>query len=89
MKYKAGDRVTVRPDLEVHCPYSMEDNPEKRVQISKEMVYYRGKELTIKGELCGFYRVEETGWLWADEMLLSEEDDFDDSPFDLSSLMEV
>lgn len=88
MKYKAGDRVTIRPDLEMEYSYSMEDSG-KRIRIVKEMVRYGMKEATIEREVLGFYRLKEIGWLWADEMFLSEKDDLDESPFDLQNLMEV
>ena len=73
MKYKVGDKVRVKTDLElVHehfgvIPYFNEDGSWDI--LSKDMLRYRGKVLTI-ASLRGFgYKVIENDWNWTDGML--------------------
>ena len=68
-KYKPGDRVRVREDLEFNKWYKMEGG--NSIPPTKFMVnFLRGKELTVES-VGEYYRMEETGSLcaFADEML--------------------
>ena len=67
MKYKIGDKVRVREDLEVNKVYGEE------VFVS-QMTPLKGKEVTISYTYSdGYYRIKEDskGLRWTDEMLLS------------------
>lgn len=61
MKYKIGDKVRVKQNL----------NLEKIMNLSVKykMLKYAGKELTIKGFLPYCYVVKENCWGWTDDML--------------------
>ena len=66
MKYKVGDKVRVREDLEVNKAYGEE------VFVS-QMTPLKGKEVTISYiDSYGYYRVKEDSvkLRWTDEMLL-------------------
>ena len=73
MKYKIGDKVRVREDLEVDRDYYMESGVCDT--FVEEMAHFRGKVVTI----CGFrdeeYLVEEDteNWSWTDGMFENEE----------------
>lgn len=63
MKYKVGDRVRVRKDLEAGKLYGL-------FNANKEMVKMRGETVTIEqvyGDQ-GYYDLQESKWLWTDEM---------------------
>ena len=65
MKYKVGDKVRVREDLEVNKAYGEE------VFVS-QMTPFKGKEVTISYiDSYGYYRIKEDskGLRWTDEML--------------------
>ena len=66
MKYKIGDKVLVRPDLEENKTYGNE------VVIS-DMLYFKGKIVTIEHvDYPNHYRIKEDPdeWFWTDEMFL-------------------
>ena len=70
MKYKIGDKVRVRNDIEVHREYKMEDSKEL-AWITPEMLKFKGEILTITEiNQYGKYRVKEDNelWCWTDEM---------------------
>ena len=73
MKYKVGDKVRVKTDLEVFheyfgvIPYFNEDGSWD--VLSKDMLGYMGKVLTIKSIRGLGYSVIENGWNWTDGML--------------------
>lgn len=71
MKYKAGDRVKVRSDLEVDKKYG-ED------YFIDEMYEYKSKTLTISkvGKCC--YNVKENHFYWTDEMFESKDYTYED-----------
>ena len=46
MKYKIGDKVRVRDDIETYKAYKM-DGSEKSVWVTPEMLKFQGKILTI------------------------------------------
>lgn len=64
MKYKVGDKVRVRRDLEIGAPYG-------DWLFSSGMNDYKGKVVTISGTYPNKYRVREDKerWAWTDEML--------------------
>lgn len=64
MKYKVGDRVRVRSDLETGAPYG-------DWLFSSGMNDYKGKVVTISETYQNKYRVREDKerWVWTDEML--------------------
>ena len=70
MKYKIGDKVRVRDDIEVYKRYKM-DGSEKSAWIIPKMLKFQGKILTITEiDRYGMYSVNEDNgcWSWADEM---------------------
>lgn len=73
-RYKVGDKVKVRKDLETNIDYYMQSGPETGecyYGCVREMVEVRGEILTISvvdNEGWG-YSVKENGWNWTDEML--------------------
>ena len=64
MKYKVGDKVKVREDLEVDKRYGTEE-------FIEEMEEYKGKIVTIDTVNEDDYYIEEDkqSWSWTDEML--------------------
>lgn len=64
MKYKVGDKVRVRSDLEESETYGCQ-------AFVKQMEKYKGKLVTISEEHQGFCYIEEDkdeNWCWTDEM---------------------
>ena len=69
MKYKIGDKVLVRPDLEEGETYGIE------VAMS-DMLFFRGKIVTIEHVYHPYcYRIKEDPdqWHWTDEMFIGNE----------------
>ncbi|MBU5487007.1 hypothetical protein KQI77_02360 [Clostridium sp. MSJ-8] len=68
MKYKVGDKVKVREDLEVDKKYGNKD-------FIDLMEQYKGKIVTIASIESNYYVIEEDNgtWAWTDEMLESIE----------------
>lgn len=62
MKYKAGDKVRVRSDLEKHKGYG-------GWYTSEGMVKIRGEIVTIREVKSSSYELEENDFRWTDEML--------------------
>ena len=63
MRFKVGDKVRVRTDLEDGKEYGS-------CTFVSEMEEYEGKIITIKEVAGDYYEAEETkGWSWTDEML--------------------
>ena len=70
MKYAVGQKVRVRPDLQVATTYCMYDDLLSDV-ATEEMLELRGQLVTIT--TCGYkYYIREDGgaFNWTDEMLL-------------------
>lgn len=70
MKYKVGDKVRVRDDLELGKWYSM-NNRTFSDYVNSEMITFKGKEVTILADNCfGMYLIKEDNgeWHWTDEM---------------------
>ena len=67
MKYKVGDKVRVRADLQQGGKYSMEHGSTN--SFVSEMMPFRGKTVTIRAISCGEYIIEELKlYHWTDEM---------------------
>lgn len=62
MKFKVGDKVRVREDLEINKMYG-------NYGFIKEMAHLKGEITTIKEVLKRGYRIEEYCYTWTDEML--------------------
>ena len=63
MKYKVGDKVRVRKDLEVGKDYGNHD-------VVEDMKKYEGKEFIIDEVRRNYYRLKDENWYyWTDEML--------------------
>ena len=67
MKYKVGDKVRVRKDLDFDIIYG-------DYRVSKHMMNLRGVECTIEGVYHNFYYLKESDYRWSDEMLEPVED---------------
>lgn len=69
MKYKIGDKVLVRPDLEEGKKYGDE-------VVMSNMLYLKGKIVTIEHiDHPNYYRIKEDPdqWYWTDEMFSEKE----------------
>ena len=69
MKYKIGDKVRVRDDLEIGKWYSM-NNRTFSDFVNSKMITFKGKEVTILADNCfGMYRIKEDNgeYHWTDE----------------------
>ena len=69
MKYKIGDKVLVRPDLEENKIYGVE-------VVMSDMLFFRGKIVTIEHvNHPYYYRIKEDPdqWYWTDEMFSEKE----------------
>ena len=63
MKYKVGDKVRVRKDLEVGKNYG-------HYNVVEDMEKYKGKEFIINEVSRSYYRLKNENWYcWTDEML--------------------
>ena len=63
MKYKVGDKVRVKKDLEVGKNYGNHD-------VVEDMEKYKGKEFIINEVRRNYYRLKNENWYcWTDEML--------------------
>lgn len=70
MKYKVGDKVRVRDDLELGKWYSMNNHTFSDF-VNSKMITFKGKEVTILADNCfGMYRIKEDNgeYHWTDEM---------------------
>ena len=70
MKYKVGDKVKVKEDLEIGETYG-------GLTFSVQMREYRGQIVTIKTADDDSYQIEEDelNWYWTDEMLEDVEEE--------------
>ena len=67
MKYKVGDKVRVRSDLEVGKQYG-NDNDSDKVYFVSGMKCHKGKIVTIQEIAYSAYRIKEDKWFWTDDM---------------------
>ena len=66
-RFRPGDVVTVRNDLELSGRYCM-DGHKKMDSFVHGMDNFRGKKVTIEAIIAGKYRIAEHGCNWVDEM---------------------
>ena len=81
-KYKIGDKVIVRSDLDEDTEYYMDDKSDYWYP-EEEMVALGGKVITIKDYKSGsYYLAEETSGdcFWTDEMFVGLEDGKEETP---------
>lgn len=69
MKYRIGDKVIVRRDLDINKRYFMEDASGSN-DVTTEMLELCGKQVEIIDIVYGQYRIDELdyGYRWTDEM---------------------
>lgn len=60
-KFKVGDKVRVRKDLEAHKIYGSNS-------FTDSMAYMKGETATISEIIGNEYRIKECGYNWTDEM---------------------
>lgn len=77
MKYKVGDKVRVREDLDIGIPYHEYDE-EFCTFSNDDMKQYAGKRVTISESKEHYYRLSEDNgaWYWTDEMFEGKADNF-------------
>lgn len=79
--YSVGDRVVVRPDLnldEDYCMFLPDGTPNEDSSncAVSDMVRLAGQVVTISRAQSGYhYLVEECSWNWTDEMFLGLEEE--------------
>lgn len=74
MKYKVGDKVRVRKDIDDSTAYYMDDKSDYFYAIL-EMIDGAGSTVTIAEATPNWYRIEEDKtWKWTDEMFEDIED---------------
>ena len=73
MKYKVGEIVRIKSDLEYGAPYANEDGSTEAVV--SEMLHFGGEIAKISEIRNGYYILEDDKgeWYWTDEMLESTE----------------
>lgn len=69
-KFKAGDKVRVRKDLEVGKNYKMDFEDRRVCEFAHDMARFRGKKVTIRGYDASLrrYFIEGCRYCWTDEM---------------------
>lgn len=84
MKYKIGDKVLIRSDLEEGKKYGDE-------VVMSDMLFFKGKIVTIEHvDHPNCYRIKEDldQWHWTDEMFVGKEsEDFSSEEFDSQSIL--
>jgi|GEM_PF-5175552 len=79
-RYSQGDRVIVRPDLKKDTRYFMDDGG-INLGVADEMLRFAGVDVTIKfAKNTDFYKIEESGFGWTDEMFLGLADEVNEQP---------
>lgn len=63
MKFKVGDKVRVREDLEIDKMYG-------NYEFIKEMAHLKGEIVTIKEVLKSGYKIKEEYYMWSNEMFV-------------------
>lgn len=85
MKYKVGDRVKIRRDLQLDQRYN-------DCFYIDSMDVHKGKETTIKSinEYMGFYKLDlDDGYMWTDDMLEKAEEVCKEGKFQVGDLVQV
>ena len=67
-KYKVGDVVTIRRDIDRGRMYSM-DSGISTYGVTKEMADLAGSDFVIEDATRTYYRLSGIGWFWTDGML--------------------
>lgn len=67
MRFKVGDKVRVRKDLEVGKRYYMDDKKED-IGFAFGMKEFLGKIVTIRSIFYEKYKITESDYVWTDEM---------------------
>lgn len=68
-KYKVGDKVRVRKDLDAcHTQYAMHHDPLVKYIAIGSMLDLKGKDVTISKIDGDIYRIAGSGFIWTDEM---------------------
>lgn len=70
-KYKPGDKVKVRPNLDLHTKYGMYSS-NFATGINDIMLKLVGKTVTITGTRDNGYKIDadNSDWNWTDEMFI-------------------
>lgn len=70
MKYKVGDKVKIKNNLEIDVEYSMEENDFSDTVV-EEMEEFFGEEATIEDTSIYGYSLNIDGgeWNWTDNMI--------------------
>lgn len=74
-KYKVGQRVRIRADLNTKQSYRMKSGPDYKYgsnSTNDDMMRFRGKFVHIKETDGGQYLLKEVSWHWTDEMFEPE-----------------
>lgn len=66
-KYRVGDQVMIRPDLEVGKSYPMEDGSDYWA-VTMEMASWGGEIVTISEASEKYYSIKEHSFFWSDTM---------------------
>lgn len=74
MKFKVGDKVRVREDLEINKMYG-------NYEFIKEMAHLKGKIVTIKEILKSGYRIKEEYYMWTNEMFVEVKQEVQEKTF--------
>lgn len=67
MRFKVGDKVRVRRDLEAGKRYYMDDKKESDIFMFG-MKEFLGEIVTIIGLFCEMYKIKDSEYVWTDEM---------------------
>lgn len=74
-KYKIGQRVRIRADLNTKQSYRMKSGPDYTHAsncVNEEMMQFCGKSVHIKATDGDQYLLREVSWHWTDEMFEPE-----------------
>lgn len=74
MKFKVGDKVRVREDLEINKMYG-------NYEFIEEMAHLKGEIVTIEGTLKSGYRIKEEYYMWSNEMFVEVKEEVQEKTF--------
>lgn len=86
-KYKEGDHVLVRSDLQHGMFYKHGDGSD--ITYVKQMDKWLGQIAEITLAHPSFYRIGGRGWAWSDDMFVGLADEGNVHEVNVSDLMEV